>query len=82
MAWKNVQYQNGKMRTSEGGGGGSTHDYSTTEQVVGTWIDGKPLYEKVIVKNNIEIQADVTIAHNISNIELVIDLKAFMKNSA
>ena len=47
MSWKNVQYQNGKMRTSEGGGGGSSgHDYSTTEQVVGTWIDGKPLYEK------------------------------------
>lgn len=24
------------------------HTYSTTEQVVGTWIDGKPLYEQVI----------------------------------
>lgn len=23
-------------------------NYSTTEQVVGTWIDGKPLYEKAI----------------------------------
>lgn len=52
MAWKNVQYQNGKMRTSEGGGGGSGHDYSTTEQVVGTWIDGKPIYEKVIDLDN------------------------------
>lgn len=30
------------------GGGGSTHTYSTTEQVVGTWIDGKPLYEIVV----------------------------------
>lgn len=28
--------------------GGSGHTYSTTEQVVGTWIDGKPLYEQVI----------------------------------
>lgn len=28
--------------------GGYAHHYSTTEQVVGTWIDGKPLYEKVI----------------------------------
>ena len=25
---------------------GSGHNYSTTEQVIGTWIDGKPLYEK------------------------------------
>lgn len=24
------------------------HEYSTTEQVVGTWIDGKPIYEKTI----------------------------------
>lgn len=27
--------------------GGSLHTYSTTEQVVGTWIDGKPIYECV-----------------------------------
>lgn len=26
-------------------GGASVHTYSTTEQVVGTWIDGKPIYE-------------------------------------
>lgn len=24
------------------------HDYSTTEQVVGTWIDGSPMYEKTV----------------------------------
>lgn len=28
-----------------GGGGSSSHNYSTTEQVIGTWIDGKPVYE-------------------------------------
>lgn len=26
----------------------TTLEYSTTEQVVGTWIDGKPLYRKVL----------------------------------
>ena len=31
-----------------GGGGSSSHNYSTTEQVIGTWIDGKPLYEITI----------------------------------
>ena len=28
--------------------GGIAHHYSTSEQVIGTWIDGKPLYEKII----------------------------------
>lgn len=27
------------------------HHYSTTEQVVGTWIDGKPIYEKTILSS-------------------------------
>lgn len=31
-----------------GGGGSSKHDYSVDEQVIGKWINGKPLYEKVI----------------------------------
>lgn len=30
--------------------GGIAHHYSTSEQVVGTWIDGKPLYEKTFLK--------------------------------
>lgn len=85
--WKNVQYKDGKLRTNNGGSGGSStfaglddvnfsnladgqipkydsqsqkwvnanesgggggHTYSTTEQVIGTWIDGKPLYEKTV----------------------------------
>jgi hypothetical protein len=25
--------------------GGTAHAYTTTEQIVGTWIDGKPIYE-------------------------------------
>ena len=28
------------------GGGGGSMNYSTDEQVVGTWIDGKPIYQK------------------------------------
>jgi len=30
------------------GQGGIAHHYSTNETVIGTWIDGKPLYEKTI----------------------------------
>ena len=31
--------------SGSGGSGGGSHSYSTTEQEIGTWIDGTPLYE-------------------------------------
>ena len=32
--------------------GGGMETYSTEEQVVGTWIDGKPIYRKLIFNNS------------------------------
>lgn len=32
-----------------GGSGTSLYNYSTKEQVVGTWIDGKPIYERTFI---------------------------------
>ena len=49
-------------------------NYSTEEQVVGTWIDGKPLYRKVIIVTN-QTGPTITIAHNISNIDKVVNLE-------
>lgn len=41
-----VQYEEPRLYRVYGMNfGGTAHTYSTTEQVVGTWIDGKPLYE-------------------------------------
>ena len=37
---------------------GSGFNYSTTEQIVGRWIDGKPLYQKTLVFNNITISPE------------------------
>ena len=37
---------------SVGGGSGSGDSYSTTEQVVGTWIDNRPLYQKTYYDSN------------------------------
>ena len=34
-------------KVPEGGGGSDPHQYSTVEQIVGTWIDGKDVYEVV-----------------------------------
>lgn len=47
----------------------SGHTYSTTEQVVGTWLDGKPLYEKTVVVSNVNYNANFTYEHEIPNAE-------------
>ena len=38
----------GNIKGPAGKDGSENQIYSTTEQVIGTWIDGKPLYRKVI----------------------------------
>ena len=49
---------------------GSDTDYSTEEKIVGTWIDGKPLYQKTIVgKTNSSINLWKTIG-TISNMDI------------
>ena len=45
--------------------------YSTEEKVVGTWINDKPLYRKVITVNNFLWSSGTTLAHNIQNAEFV-----------
>ena len=48
--------------------------YSTEEKVVGTWIDGKPLYQKVIVIGVVST-TEVSTPTGVSNIDQVIDIK-------
>ncbi len=52
----------------------SGHKYSTDEQVVGTWIDGKPLYEKTMIVDMYDTGAitndNFMIPLNINDIEL------------
>lgn len=62
------------IKFGPGSGGSSSPgvNYSTDEQVIGTWIDGKPLYQKTIVANNIYVaknDTDSQFKHNVSNIE-------------
>ena len=49
------------------GQGGLAHHYSTNETVVGTWIDGKPLYEKTVLLSNVTISANSSTNINISD---------------
>ena len=41
--------------------------YSTEEQVVAEWIDGKPVYQKTLVANSLNQDGNVVITHGISN---------------
>ena len=49
--------------------------YSTNEHVVGTWIDGKPIYEKTVDCGALLNNATKTVAHGIANISKVVEYK-------
>lgn len=55
--------------------------YSSTEKKVGTWINGKPLYRKVITTSE-NITNGKTIPHNIANVDMIYAEKAFTYNSS
>lgn len=55
IAYKNIYFQ-------------QMHDYSTDDHVVGTWIDGKPIYEKTIVTTMPTITTDTSMAERLVNI--------------
>ena len=57
------------------GGGGSSHTWSTTAQQVGTWIDGTTVYEKSFYITNLTANAWTDVAHGISGIGKVIDIR-------
>ena len=62
-----------------GGGGGNACDYSTSEQLIGKWIDNKPLYRRTFTTNTINISnmsgylyaGSITIADYISNVDKI-----------
>lgn len=58
------------------------HHYSTSEKVVGTWIDGKPLYEKCIDGGTLPNNTSKSIAHGISNLGDVIECKGWARNGS
>jgi hypothetical protein len=68
-----------------GQGGSNMHDYSTDEQIVGTWIDGKPVYEKTYKTTftNIPQETPQNIADLSSlNIEEIISIEGSCSYSA
>ena len=50
------------------------NNYSfTEEQKIGTWVDGKPLYQKAVYFESLAVSTDksVTVYHNIENVDTI-----------
>lgn len=47
--------------------------YSTTESVVGTWIDGKPIYRKVLTTDHLANDGSINVPHGITNLGQLIN---------
>lgn len=59
------------IRSNKKGGNSSGHNYSTEEQIVGTWIDGSPVYEKTINFGALPNNTEKSVAHSISNVDKI-----------
>ena len=59
--------------------GDDLHEYSTDEKIIGKWIDGKPIYEKVINGTIIGSPADWTNFYDCTNLNIdnMINIKGF-----
>lgn len=56
---------------------GSKNRYSNDEQIVGEWIDGKPIYQKTIDCGALSNKSTKTVAHNIANIDKIVYIDGF-----
>lgn len=58
--------------------------YSTDEQVIGKWIDGKPLYQKTFNIDSLPSAGDTAkiVNHNIANVEHIWVFEAMYENSS
>ena len=64
------------------GGGGGSVNYSLNEQVIGTWINSKPLYQKTINFGAMPaLNGSKTVNHGINDIEDVVSAMFTVKRS-
>lgn len=72
-----LPYLNGSYPTPIANKFDKANMYSTDEQIVGRWIDGKPVYQKTF-SGVLSAKIDESIAHNISNVDLCIEREGFV----
>ena len=69
-----IVYDATAQKWKNGAVAGGGHTYSTTEQVVGTWIDGSPVYEKTIITNSSVTNEDVDVDISSLNVDLMVSI--------
>ena len=57
-------------------------DYSTNETRVGTWIDGKPIYRKVVYDTTPRSAGNYNIEHGIQNYDEIVSYKTLCYQSS
>ena len=76
MAQVKALIGNIKGQAGEKGKDGSENQiYSTTEQAIGTWIDGKPLYRKVVQGNITSKNQSLFVVNE--NVETMISIRGY-----
>lgn len=58
------------------------NEYSITEKIVGTWIDGKPIYQKTVNIGSLPNSGTKEIAHGITSLDKVISSGGIAVNSS
>lgn len=53
------------------------NEYSTEEKIIGKWIDGKPIYRKVIDFGSLPNNTAKTVSHGITNLDKVILISGY-----
>lgn len=53
---------------------GSENEYSTDEKIVGSWIDGRPVYQKTMYIDTLVNNEVASVPHNISNLDIVVKI--------
>lgn len=86
----NTSVTTGKLYVDYGEGIGkadaqSSSDYSTTEKVIGTWIDGKPLYQTTMSLTSSSSDGDQQVSlstYGISDIDVVCGIEGTISSSS
>lgn len=74
-----TQYYLKAIAENAGGGGVQPFVYSETEHIVGTWIDGNPIYEKTVPTGAISAgTTDHQVTMNCTNVDKVINYEVIV----